>query len=210
VVVSVSGCRAPSNAMPDASAAAPADAATIADAREAPLAIASADAVSSDAPRASARSSSLRCPAAPKGSTRVYRHCNSSVVCEREGGHCELASGTPKDRHPVSLCRDDDCTKDQDCTAGKVCACGTYDSKHPYDHNRCIWGNCTSDADCGGHTCAEAVGLNLASAPDGPSRTRGVFGRYCHSNLDRCLRDADCGAKKCLFTGGAFRCASPP
>jgi hypothetical protein len=110
-------------------------------------------------------------------------------------------------RHPVSLCKDDDCTTDAACGADRVCACGTNGRE---DHNRCVFGNCTRDADCAGFACVEDLALGIPSQPEG---TFGVIGKYCRSAVDTCATDDQCSGvangEQCVFTDGAFRCAIP-
>lgn len=162
------------------------------------------------APKAPAREQAPACKAAPAGTKRVYDNANGND-CAMRGGAVQVID-TPElraaGRHPVSICRDDDCTSDTSCGTDKICLCGKPGGSQA-DHNRCAFGNCTSDADCGGFACVETLALGIPSQPSGVS---GVLGSYCRSKADTCNKDADCtgttGAR-CIFAGGAFHCAMP-
>jgi len=160
------------------------------------------------APRAPTRANAT-CPAPKPGTTKVYASANGND-CIMRGGKptaVDSAGRIAAHRHPASVCVDDDCTTDATCGADRVCACAGPDASTPEGHPRCIFGNCTSDADCDGFACVEATALGI---PTRPSAALGVLGRYCRSRSDTCQNDAPCPnaqqGERCLFVDGAFRC----
>jgi hypothetical protein len=147
------------------------------------------------------------------GVRRYYPRDSNGRGCIMRGGRSKVVDSEAlkaAGRHPVTLCEDDDCTTDSHCGADRVCACAPKDSQIPEEHKRCIFGNCTSDADCEGFACAEALALGI---PVQPKDVDGVLGRYCRSSSDTCKADQTCAnfeqGERCVFTGGAFHCRLP-
>lgn len=165
------------------------------------------------APRAPARTDAFKCAAPRPGTPRYYPRNHVAGDCVMRGGYDALEDSPAlkaAGHHPVSLCKDTDCTTDAQCGADRVCACAPADGKDPEVHNRCIFGNCTSDTDCGGFACVETYALGI---PTQPKEVHAVIGRYCRSANDTCTSDQACSTRqreRCIFVEGAFRCRASP
>jgi hypothetical protein len=93
-------------------------------------------------------------------------------------------------------CTYDACAQDSECPSGNVCRCETTG-------NRCVAGNCATDAQCNNLGCSPTFGTSC-----GPYS--GVQGYYCHTVNDTCLNDSDCkegGPGYCAYTGNHWECS---
>ncbi len=95
----------------------------------------------------------------------------------------------------ANVCTYDECFNDGECKAA-VCDCRNGGSVGLI--NKCVIGNCRTDADCAGNYCSPS-GTLLASGCTGPSA--GSYGFFCHTAADECVDDGDCGdaITHCLF-----------
>jgi hypothetical protein len=129
-------------------------------------------------------------------------NCNSDADCTKgKNGRCIVGGGPALSR----LCSYDECAVDADCAAGSVCRC--RDDMEVGAAlgltNACVPSDCAVDSDCGaGGYCSPAPDLSACD-------TSQIGGYYCHTALDECASNSDCGAQKpvCIFDKSAKRWA---
>lgn len=100
-------------------------------------------------------------------------------------------------------CQYDECQADSDCRDNWTCACAGEEYAGVSNrgiNNRCLRGNCRSDADCGeqgaclayrGHACDTSLIDKQSGIP--------VWGWYCSAPDDECRGDTPCDTSLGLF-----------
>jgi len=121
--------------------------------------------------------------------------CTSHEECtEGDNGRC-----TGNSFHGY-YCTYDACFGDDDCGAGPCVCRGEGGGVGNGGANRCLAGNCQTDADCGPGGWGSPT---FGSCGD----YSGVVGYYCHTCEDECTDDRDCGEypSYCAFDEGSGR-----
>lgn len=108
-------------------------------------------------------------PPPPPETVCTYDQCRSNADC---GAKARCDCGVDQGRNAcVPL---DNCLRDAECGPDARCACGDPPANGP---NACIPGNCRTDADCGGLSCAQ-----------------GNEGKFCRTPRDTCRTHEDCAS----------------
>ena len=127
--------------------------------------------------------------------------CKSDAECTQgTNGRClSIVLGPPS-------CSYDLCAKDADCGQSTgVCQCRAATEGGA---NVCRQGNCRTDGDCGvtgkGFCSPSAVGIDVTCRS---GIQTGSFGYFCHTPVDECSNDTDCGTAPtgqgaCIFDLG--------
>lgn len=130
------------------------------------------------------RPQAAKCPKErPKGTANpeIQGSCKTDDDCKTGmNGRCQLGGS----RVQTNACTYDACFLDTDCKGGP-CECSE-------SGNRCLEGNCKTNADCG------------AGGACGRSNSMGCWGGdasyYCRTKDDSCSSSEDCGGKgQCVY-----------
>jgi hypothetical protein len=153
------------------------------------------------------RQSDAQCstPAPPgncSNSTGFAGRCSDDSTCTAgANGRCISPGGGV----PIPCtCTYDECMHDTDC-AGEACACHGSAFTGGYG-NRCVSGNCRTDADCG-------AGGYCSPSEVADSCGDSLLGFFCRTPGDLCVDDSDCpaatggtpGTPVCVYTPGGAR-----
>lgn len=144
------------------------------------------------APSIKARTCSVAAPDnasnVPASLSQSNYQCHKDSECTAgKNGRCSMMGGGHAAM--VVTCTYDACDGDADCKgAGELCMCGS--------RNQCVQANCHDDADCvGGQHCRDSAASD-----------RSTWGRFCHTNKDKCASTADCAdSEECAFETAARR-----